>query len=174
MNNIIPITVGEYVAKVQDGRSAVGLPDIGVPVEAFLAYRGTLDAEDADRIFLWFEYQKFTAGNTGKLTDLLPDAAIRDDGIKSLAEGNLAKGFGPVDLRKAKKLEPMLVTSELMDGPLQGIDGNHRLSAQFITGKSFDGVNVYVCEHPNMMSWPYMIEASHAYKARRLKARKLP
>jgi hypothetical protein len=50
-------------------------------------------------------------------------------------------------------MEPSLLTNVAIDGPLNGIDGNHRLVAQFLSGKGIDEVAVLVCTHPMMLAW---------------------
>lgn len=161
MKNINPIRVEEFQALLRRNGSGVlfdPLP-IPAPIDTYTAFRATLESLDLDRIFLWPQFKADTAGNTGKLTDALPESASKER-VKPLIEGDATKGWGPIDLRKAVEFEPMLVTNDLVRGSLQAIDGNHRMIAQFITGKSFDGVTVYVCVHPMMMNWPYVIQSA--------------
>lgn len=162
MKEIEPIDVSEYQALLKSKGSGVAM-DLAImpsPVESYTAFRAVLEEDDLNRIFLWFQFKEDTAGMTGKLTDALPESASKKR-VKPLIEGDPAKGWMPIDLRSALGFEPMLVTNDFIHGPLQVIDGNHRMIAQFITGKGFDHLPVYVCVHPRMMEWPYMIESAH-------------
>jgi len=54
-----------------------------------------------------------------------------------------------------------------MHGPLYGIDGNHRLVAQFLSSKGFDEVPVYDCTHAKMLEWAYVTDAARAWDKRK-------
>lgn len=131
------------------------------PVDGYAAFRGTLEACDLDRIFLWFEFRKHTKEGTAKLTDVLPQSA-GEKRIRRFIEGE-ASNCGPLDLRTAFGFEPTLLTNDVEHGPLYAIDGNHRMAAQFLSGKAFDKVPVYVCRHVRMLEWAYITATARAW-----------
>lgn len=81
--------------------------------------------------------------------------------------GDSERGWGPLDLRTAPNFEPVLLTNDVMRGPLYGIDGNHRLVAQFLSGKGVAEVPVYVCFHAKMLEWAYIPETARAWYKQR-------
>lgn len=158
--------MNEYAALLKKKGNAVpwNLPTIAQPVGDFRAFSAKLETTDVDRMFMWFEFRKHTKDGSSKLTDSLPEAA-EVPRIKSFIQGDSQKP--PADLRTTPNLEPMLVTHDLHRGPLYGIDGNHRMVAQFLSGKSFDGVPVYVCTHPNLLTWAYIPKSAKEWFAAR-------
>jgi hypothetical protein len=161
MRNLQPTTIQACQGHLRRQRTGVSLDlaHMPGPVSDYTAFNAELDQADLDRIFLWGEHRIHTAGETAKLTDAKPEAAGHKR-IKPLIEGDAAKGWEPIDLRTATGFEPTFVTNDLEKGPLFGIDGNHRLIAQFLMGKGFDGVPVFVCTHPRMLEWPYVFHTA--------------
>jgi hypothetical protein len=168
MKNIEPFGVTEYLELLRAKESGVllNLSDMPGPHEQYAAFRGTLDGDDLDRIYLWFEFRKYTGGPDSKLTDV-GDTADGEVRVRNFADGGAAKGKYAVDLRTASGLEPMLVAEDLRGGPLYAIDGNHRMIAQYRSGKGFDGIPVIVLTHPRMTTWPYMQSAARHWSGRR-------
>jgi hypothetical protein len=168
MRNIEPFGVTAYLDLLRVKRSGVrfNLSDLHGPHDQFAAFRGTLDDDDLDRIYLWFEFRKCTGGPDSKLTDVgnTADGEVR---VRNFADGDAAKGKPAVDLRTASGLEPMLVAEDLRRGPLYAIDGNHRMIAQYRSGKAFDGIPVIVLTHPKMTTWAYMRDAARHWSGRR-------
>jgi hypothetical protein len=132
------------------------------PADGYATFRATLEDGDVDRIFLWFEFRKHTKNGSGKLTDALLEF-ISEKRIRRLVEGDKAKGWGPIDLRTASRFEPMLLTNDVVHGPLYAIDGNHRLVAQFLSRRGLAEVPVYVCTHAKMLEWEYITDAARVW-----------
>jgi hypothetical protein len=162
---ISPITLEEFGTLLKKKGNAVPWypPEIAQPVSGFLCYLASLEASDEDRVFFWWQHQVHTVGQTGKWTDVLPNAAENSDRIRDFLEGNLAKGYVPVDLRTADGFEPMFITHDFDLGPLLAIDGNHRLEAQRISGEGLAGAMCYVCCHPAILGHRYMTGSARAW-----------
>jgi hypothetical protein len=123
--------------------------------DGYTAYRATLDDSDLDRLILYWEFKIHTKDGTCRLTDALPSSAANDR-IRSFIHGNPAKGYPPADLRSTPDRQPVIVTDDVNSHILYLIDGNHRVIAQRLSGKSFQDVPVYVCVHPKMLAWAYL------------------
>jgi hypothetical protein len=52
--------------------------------------------------------------------------------------------------------QPVIVTNDLDSHVLYLTDGNHRVIAQQLSSKGFEGVEVYVCVPPNLLRWAYL------------------
>lgn len=129
------------------------------PTEGYFIYRALLEDSDVHRIFLWFEFKKHTRNLTAKLTNVAPESAdhVR---VSRIIMSDATRNLGPIDLRRDSGFEPVLLTNDTQGGMLYGIDGNHRMIAQFLSHRDFGGVSVYVCTHPNMLEWPYITDAA--------------
>lgn len=149
---------------------SLDLASMPKPPDGYRAVRAILEDSDLDRIFLWFEFRKHTKDGSAKLTDALPESAS-EKRISRFIAGDSTKGWTPIDLRTTPNFEAMLLTNDVMRGPLYGIDGNHRLVAQFLSGKGFADVPVYVCFHPKMLEWAYIPETARAWYKNRTRTR---
>jgi hypothetical protein len=157
VKNVKPITVDEYLALLQAKKSGVPL-DLATmpgPRDLYGAFSAQLERDDVYRLYLWFQFRKYTGGPDSKLTDVT-EAADREPRVRRFIDGDPKKGLGPADLRTSPGLEPMLVAEGLHCGPLYGIDGNHRMIAQHRSGKGFQDVPVFVLTHPRLMEWAYV------------------
>jgi len=164
VKRVEPVTIEvcqEHLRKLGTGVS-LDLASMPKPADSYAAFRPSLEDSDVDRIFLSFEFQKHTKDRTAKLTDALPESASKKR-IRRLIEGDATKGWEPIDLRFASGFEPVLLTNHVTCGPLYGIDGNHRMVAQFLSRKGFDGIPVYVCTHPRMLEWAYITHTARAW-----------
>lgn len=166
MKNWQPNTIEACQARLRKQRTGVtlDLAHMPGPISGYSAFHAALEQSDLERIFLWGEHRIHTAGKTAKLTDAKPEAAEHKR-IKPLIEGVQTQGWGPIDLRTANGFEPTFVTNDLAKGPLLAIDGNHRQIAQFLMGKGFEGVPIYVCTHPRMLEWAYITKAANQWFA---------
>src|SRR5438445_281038 len=156
MKNIESITVDEYLLLLKERKSGVllDLATMPGPRESYTAFSARLERDDVNRLYLWFQFRKYTGGPDSKLTDVT-DAADREDRVRSFLDGDPTGDKGPADLWTLRGLEPMLVAEGLHCGPLYGIDGNHRMIAQHRSGKGFHDVPVFVLTHPRLMEWTY-------------------
>lgn len=118
-------------------------------------YKVTLNSDDLDRVILWWENQNHTKNKTCKVADLLPSAKNLER-VQSFIVGSDAKGLSPLGLRSADGMEPCVVASSIDDDFLYVIDGNHRLIAHWLQGRSLDDVTIYVAVHDNLKSWVYI------------------
>ncbi len=121
----------------------------------YTACRSTLDDSDLERLILYWEFKIHTKNGTCRVADTLPSSAVHDR-IRSFIHGNPERGYPPADLRSTRDLEPVIVTNDVKSHILYLIDGNHRVIAQRLSGKGFQGVPVYVCVHAKMLAWPYL------------------
>jgi hypothetical protein len=124
------------------------------PLPECAAFHVHLEPDDVSKIVLWFEFEKYTKDSTCNLTDALP-AAADDKRTKSFIAGD-SLGRKPIDLGQAKGFEPVMVTEELKSDLLYVIDGSHRLLAQQLSHRGFDGVGAFVCLHPQALHWAYI------------------
>lgn len=157
MQFVEPIAVDEYLSLLRQRRSGVlldldSMPD---PREQYAAFRASLVGDDRDRLYLWFEFRKYTGGIDSKLTDVT-EAVDRHARVRTFIHGDPDLGKGPADLRITPSLEPMLVAEAPDRGPLYCIDGNHRVIAQHRSGKGFHDVPVFVLTRPKLMEWAYV------------------
>jgi hypothetical protein len=120
-------------------------------------FKGTLEADDVNKLILWWEFQKHTVDQNCSLTDLLPTAAALPR-VRSFLEGDPSRDLAPLDLTLPKNMELVVVTNDVFNGWLYIIDGNNRAVAQRIRNVPFQGVPVFVCEHPAMDKWTYIPE----------------
>ena len=157
MKNVKLIAVDEYLTllRVKESGVLLELATMPHPIEQYAAFCAQLERDDVDRLYLWFEFRRYTAGTGSKLTDVT-DAADHVKQVRSFIDGNPNLGKGPADLRKSPGLEPMLVAESLHRGPLYAVDGNHRIIAQHRSGKDFEDVPVFVLTHPSLMKWAYV------------------
>jgi hypothetical protein len=121
----------------------------------YTACRAALDDSDLERLVLYWEFKIHTKDGTCRVTDALPSSAAHDR-IRSFIHGNPEKGYPPADLRTTPDRQPVIVTNDVNSHILYLIDGNHRVIAQQLSGKGFQGVPVFVCVHPKMLSWAYL------------------
>jgi hypothetical protein len=93
MRSIKPFGVAEYLDLLRAQKSGVllNLPDMPGPRELHAAFRGLLERDDLDRIYLWFQFRKYTGGPNSKLTDV-GEAVDRESRVRSFAHGDPAKG----------------------------------------------------------------------------------
>jgi|GEM_PF-5789963 len=123
------------------------------------AQRVLLEPEDADRLVMWFEFKKYTPGESCRVVDV-SEALLAQDvrgqkRVKSHMDGDSARGFLPTDLRAARELELVAVSTGSPSDFLLLIDGNHRAIAQQLKAYGFAGVPAFVVSHPDMWRWPY-------------------
>lgn len=168
MVNVEPVTIEACQKHLKEQRTGVSLDlaSMPKPADGYRAFRAVLEHSDLERIFLWFEFRKHTRDGTAKLTDALPESA-GEKRIRRFIDGDSTRGWWPIDLRTASGFEPVLLTNDMMRGPLCGIDGNHRLVAQFLSGKGLNQVPVYVCFHTNMLEWAYIPATARAWNKQR-------
>jgi hypothetical protein len=126
----------------------------GRPAE-YKGFAVRLDADDADKLVLWWEFENHTNGKSCRLTDALESVSSLPK-VKSFLEGTRPQGRGPSDLRTSPNMEPVIVTDDLGSKFLYSIDGNHRILAQHLSQKGFQDVPAYVCVHPKMLEWAYI------------------
>jgi hypothetical protein len=129
---------------------------VALPTEyPFTVFKAQLDAEDAEKLVLWWEFQEDTQDRCCRVVRLLGSAASKAR-VRSFVEGDASKGYGPADLRILQNNEPVIVTASLESDFLYLIDGNNRVMGQQLSCKSFQGVRVFVCVHPQIMKWAYI------------------
>lgn len=129
----------------------------------YQGFRVRLDADDVNKLVLWWEFENHTNGKSCKLIDALESASFLPK-VKSFLKGAHAQGRGPSDLRTLPNMEPVIVTNDLGSKFLYSIDGNHRILAQHLSQKGFQDVPAFVCVHPKMLEWAYI---PRCYKRRR-------
>ena len=124
--------------------------DSHCPTHEFRCYRGQLEQQDDDRVFLLglTEFVNHTRCQSCRLQDVVPAASA----IQRVASFSIAG----IDLRSRAGLELVLVAAELHGAPLIAIDGNHRAIAQFLARGSVEGVSAFVCVHPAIGQWNYV------------------
>lgn len=156
MKDIRPLAAQHYLELLQMKGSGVtcDLVKTAATEEHFASFSARLECDDVHRLYLWFEFRKYTGNDYSKLTEV-GESADQSDRVRRFAEGDPAEGRPAVDLRTSSGLEPMLVAEGLHCGPLYALDGNHRLIAQHRSGKGLGGVPVFVLTHPRMMEWAY-------------------
>lgn len=125
------------------------------PLDQHRAYRVLLDGADVADLVLYWEFQKYTKGESCKVTELLESSGSLKR-VRSFIDGDPAKGFLPLDLRTIEHKEPVIVTDRLGSSFQYVIDGNHRIIAQHVSGKGFAEVPAFVCAHPNLREWAYV------------------
>lgn len=130
-------------------RSAVRLP---YQLTEYRAYRVQLEAADAARLTLWWQFAKRTENGSSRVVDLLTSCSPHPR-TRSFIEGDPAQGRSRVDLRTAKDLELVAVASDLQSDMLYIIDGNNRAVAQQIMYGSFQDVPLLLCIHPEINDW---------------------
>ena len=142
---------------LNDTRSGVGLDIVSVPNHPgeYKGFKGTLDANDLNKLILWWEFQKHTVDENCRLTGLLPSTFALPR-VRSFIEGDPSRGIAPLDLTSARNMELVLVTNDVPDGWLYIIDGNNRAIAQTVQNMSFQGIPVFVYSHPAMDRWAYI------------------
>ena len=117
------------------------------------AHRATLEPSDADAVMLWWEFQDHTTAASCWLRDLLPSASQLDRAASFLV-GSESVERGPVDLRSATGIEPVLVSGGSPDW-LYVLDVNHRLIAQWLAHRDLGGVDVDLVIEPRLKEWAY-------------------
>src|SRR5262245_44506572 len=85
----------EHLRKLGTG-VALDLASMPKPADCYAAFRASLEDSDVDRIFLWFEFRKYTKDGTARLTDTLPESAP-EKRIRQIIEGDAAKSWTPID-----------------------------------------------------------------------------
>lgn len=142
----------EIVARhLKATHSSVDLP---FALNEYRAFHIAMDEGDEERIVLWWENEKGTKDLSCRLVDS-SDSVGTPHRVNSFINGD-GKQFQPADLRTLANKEAVAVTNDLNGNFWYLIDGSHRSIAQFRSGKSFQDVKLYVCVHPQMMSWPYV------------------
>jgi len=94
----------------------------------YQGFRVRLDADDVNKLVLWWEFENHTNGKSCKLIDALESASFLPK-VKSFLKGAHAQGRGPSD---------------------------HRILAQHLSQKGFQDVPAFVCVHPKMLEWAYI------------------
>lgn len=148
------IDIGVVQTHLERLRSAVRLP---YRPSEYQAYRVQLEATDAARLVLWWQFAKRTENGSSRIVDLLTSCPPHPR-TRSFIDGDSAKGYRRVDLRKAQNLELVAVASDLQSDLLYIIDGNNRAVAQQIMYGSFHGVPLFLCTHPKTHEWSYIAE----------------
>jgi len=168
VRNVTSISVDHYQALLRQKNSGVilNLDTMPPPRALYAAFSAQLDAADVDRLYLWFEFRKYTGGPNSKLTEVTA-AAEREQRVRNFIDGDPDLGKGPADLRTTPSLEPMLVAEGLDRGPLYCIDGNNRMIAQHRSAKGFQNVPVFVLTHPRLMEWEYVQDVVRHWSALR-------
>jgi hypothetical protein len=135
--------------------------DKACPLQEIKLYQVTLEKSDAERIYLLNEqtFIAFAKGNNFKLTDI-HGVAEESKRVRSFL-GH--EGRPAVDLRNTQLLAPILVASSIT-GALTIIDGNHRLSAQYLSNIDLSGVSAYLYVHPNMDQWEFISQNAKDYQ----------
>lgn len=165
MINILEITlqdVREHEAYTE-ANVTLGSYDMGkiCPVQEIKLYRVTLEKTDEERIYLLNEgtFATFTAGSSFKLTDI-HRAAEESKRVRSFL-GH--EGRPAINLRNTPRLAPIFVASTIT-GAWTAIDGNHRLSAQYLSHLDLSGVSAYLYVHPNMDRWHFICPNARDYR----------
>ena len=135
-------------------RSTVSLP---YSLTEYQAYRVQLDAPDAARLVLWWQFAKRTENGSSRVVDLLASHPPHRR-TRAFIEGDPAKGYGRVDLRTARDLELVAVATDVRSEMLYIIDGNNRAVAQQLAYGSFQDVPLFLCIHPKINEWSYIAE----------------
>ncbi|MDB4439372.1 DUF1364 domain-containing protein [Planctomicrobium sp.] len=126
--------------------------DTGVPVwhpEECHAWLVELDDSDTAKIAIW-PSKGFPSDIPPRRLHNLQQCALSNPRIASFCNGNPETNLPPVDLRTSEGLEPVIITDDLSSEILMVIDGTHRLSAQYLSGKGIQGVKAYVCVDRNI------------------------
>lgn len=149
----VPIDAIQRHLKSQHSGVGLDLAAMPGPPCDYLGYKVSLD--DARKIVLYWEFERYTSGGTCRLNDLLPPARSLER-VRRFLDGDPARGFPPADLRVLRDKELAIVTNDLQGEFLYVIDGNHRVIAQHFSGRGLQGVAAFVCQHPEMMKWAYV------------------
>lgn len=114
---------------------------------------------DLERLFLLWEqtFIPHTRNNSCKLADMLPTVASmtlarRPSSVQK--PPNLAKDVG---------MEPVLVTTDILHGPLITIDGNHRLADHYAHHHHIEGIKVFVGVHWRILDWMFIPPLAKRY-----------
>ena len=122
------------------------------PLKEFRICRVQFQADDLERLFMIGEFAKHTVDHSGRLRSVTAASAdmprvaafLRDD----------------FDLRSRSGFEPIFVGAAWEKAGLTAIDGNHRMIAQFLSGRGIEGVIAFVCIHPMIGKWPFVPHAA--------------
>jgi hypothetical protein len=138
-------------------RSGVNLDLESIPGQPGVhkSFECTLDADDVNKLILWWEFETHTIDRNCTLNALLPSAATLPR-VRSFVEGDPSRCLPPLDLTAERNMEIVVVTNYVESGWLYIIDGNNRAIAQRIRTMSFKDVPDFVCAHPAMHNWAYI------------------
>ena len=157
------VTLEELRRQERSSKANVTLGSYGVelhaPAEEFRTFRGTLETDDGDQLFLLnCGFIAGTRGETGRVTDIVREELSDSvaERVRSLMEPRPELDGRSIDLRSSSALAPVLVCTDAIDGPWTIIDGNHRAIAQFLLCGDMDDVPVYVCVHPRIGAWSFV------------------
>lgn len=128
-----------------------GLPDI-CPIDEIECFSVELSRADVDRVFLIWEKDcvPHTKNWSCRITELLDTAAAMS--MERMPHG----AENTLDLSHHESLPPVLVTSDVYNGPLVTVDGNHRIVAHYTRVGCLDGARVIAASHPNMLQWLFI------------------
>jgi hypothetical protein len=121
------------------------------PIAEFQINWVLLDDSELERIFLLGEFGKMTHNKTNRLIDVMD--LLPDDTTKRIDERILSRNL---DIRLQRNESLMIVATNIEDGPLTIIDGNHRAMNHFKKHNNIQDVPAYVCVHPNISRWPFV------------------
>lgn len=148
------VTIQEHLNATR-GSVRLDSPSMTRYAGEYKGFKGTLDANDLNKLILWWQFQKHTVDENCRLTDLLPSASTLPR-VRSFIEGDPSKSLAPLDMTSAYNMELVLVTNDVPNGWLYIIDGNNRAMAQTIRSLPFQGIPVFVYSHPAMDRWRYI------------------
>lgn len=143
------VSVDTVVAHLKTRSSAVSLP---WTLSEYQVFHVEMEQGDESRIVLWWENENATKHRNCRLVDSFESAGDKSR-VDSFIYGD-GNRFGPINLQTSPCLAPVAVTDNPNGNFWYLIDGSHRSIAQFRSKKSFEGVQIFVCVHPQIMNWP--------------------
>lgn len=115
------------------------------PPAEFAIWLAALEEVDLSRLYLLYDFTKYTVGHSSLVRDLRPEGDF-----KTRVEMKIVAG---IDLRESPQLAVEIVTGGISNRPLIIFDGNHRITAQQTKHGSIEGVFAFVCEHRMIPKW---------------------
>ena len=125
------------------------------PITEIVCMHATLSEFDVKRLFVLPEFRKHTRDHSCRLVDM------NESALAIAMERQPAGTQNELDLTTRSRLELVLVGTDMKEGPLIAVDGNHRLIAHYIRHGSIEGVPVYIGIHPNMYNWSFVPPLAH-------------
>lgn len=152
---LVPIsTIQAHLAAQATGVS-LNIHEMPGRPDEYIGCRVLLDAADAEKLLLWFEFRKHTLNQSCRLKDLT-ESIRGEKKFRRFHNGDPAKGWPPGDLRITPNCEPTIVTDRVDSDVLYLIDGNNRCCAQYLRVREFQDVPALVAMHPKMLQWAYI------------------